>query len=338
MKPKTFAEALTQRLREDPTARAKLVSAGMRPGVIEYLCSPAEESIVATHAKTVKATLGIDASAFTFMQAKRELWSEGDRLPDIPSRQELGKAVLALLDVYPAHRLCMSVGLTEARPLRIACGAHASPRLKTVKAMLIALWTHRETGTLPEPIQAKSVEPKPKLAWNPWFRLRMLAQDDPAHYSSTAVGNRIGVKDRSVRARWKGKQKVSLNDVYTRRLLEAYPELIADMPAVPEPVPLPPLPDATLPAVREIPMSPSLVSAALASLHASVEMLRAIGETNVLVDGDRLNVLKELRRLLEGVRFDRGMLTRLQSEVPVTEQDNILFNIVRGLASRRKAR
>lgn len=104
---------------------------------------------------------------------------------------------------------------------------------------------------------------------------------------------------------------------------------------IPPPAPSPPPP---APPAPDVPMSPSLVSAALASFHASVHMLVTIGKADALADGDRLTVMKEVRTLLPGIKIDEALLARLKAATPITaERDGFLFDLLRGLVSRGKA-
>ncbi len=332
MQTQALAQALEELFVKDPAARERMEMALGNPGYVIALLSPnCAEQMVGRCNKALRSE-GIEPSLFTLQRAKRELWGDEDRAPDIMSQAQLGASIMELMKGrYTILAMARRLGLQSRTALHQSCRPEALPFFKTVKAMLTALDEER-TGRRPAPPPAAAAAVT--VATNPWARLRRLAQKDPKRYGSPVIAQMLGMTDKGkkIRRRWQG--EFHPDDPLYQAIIKKLPELVSEegTPRTDEAV------GVSTPTEEGSVRGEDLVSPALAVLHAAVEMLTRIGKTDVLTDGDRMNVYREVRKLLTGAGVTPDALARMGRANAINPNDDPFAAIIRDLAKAKGGR
>jgi len=80
-----------------------------------------------------------------------------------------------------------------------------------------------------------------------------------------------------------------------------------------------------------------VINATITVLNAQLNVLRTVLEDhNAILDGDRMNVLSTINRLLDLFHIDDEFMTRSGQVNPITAQDTVLRSLVGGLGRRKQ--
>lgn len=310
----------------DPARREQLLAAGMLPGYIDGIADGRlSDRVLFMHAKTIERLSGLDLRQIMFLEAKREVWGGEDRLTSIRTFDDLMAALADIVARCGPTALARRIGVTDLRTFKRWREYTRRPERAQIVSVLRTVEAYR-TGSWsapPAPAASRAADTSSLDA------LRAAHRRKPAQYSYSEIGRKLGRPRATVRDWIVGRRRPDQGTL--DRIRQVFPELFGGEPAAsaaaPGQAPAPHAEPAAVGLALDGGRRRQAIGSCVSVLSSAIDLFAQVtaDDPDAILDGDRANVLRLVRRLAAATGITEESLERLTRSQPLTRDDLALL-------------